>query len=134
MSSRRLESDIWSDSARDLVAGWNPEADEDEVEVPPPSRPGVPPGPQAPSPDPDLERDDLTPEDSFPVGPTVLYRAVAAGAPIAPGSLTGSRSGGFSSPDAAFRLSAPGSDAELEGGSQADKERRAPSGSLPRIG
>ena len=38
MSSRRLESDMWSDSAREIVAGWNPGDDEEELECLPPSR------------------------------------------------------------------------------------------------
>ena len=134
MSSRRLESDIWSDSARDLVAGWNPEADEARSSVLRRLPPEPPPRQEAPRPRP-LERDDLTPEDSFPVGPTVLYRAVAPGVPMRPGSLAGSQSGEFCVtrrrvPALRARIGRP----SIEGALPADKEDAAASGSLPRIG
>ena len=87
----------------------------------------------APSP-PEPAREHEAPEDSFPVGPTVLYHAFAPGLPMPAGSLTGSRSRDFASPDADFRLSSPGSGSELPGSSQVDKDGHARSASLPRIG
>lgn len=133
MSSRRLESDIWSDSARDLVAEWNLGVDEEELECPPPSRSEAPPKRVAPSPAEPL-REHEAPEDSFPVGTTVLHHAVAPGVPKLPASLTEFRSREFASPDAAFRLSTPESDAEHGENSRVDEVEPARSASLPRIG
>src|SRR5271166_6917257 len=96
MCSMPNGDDSWQDSTREILEDWNLGSEEESSHhslADPPAAPpcefGLDNEPASPA--------ELGPEDSFPVGPTLLYQAFAPMSPRPAGPGSSPRSGGHGS-------------------------------------